>query len=260
MDDVRDDGPSESEVLGWEEANAHADEWPNDDEPPGGDVASLLDRQLARLGETLFGRVAQLDDTIDRLDEYIERRAQQIAAPRIAEAEARAAEAEQLAAKVEAGFDRRLEDLRVELGRQLRVLDRQRDELLWLAQYLPGPLRQLALPMPSALNGLAGKLPDRWRAMVARRASPDFDPAAEGELQLLAEGITLVVRSQSAARFQKLMRVGFVKAQTLLDRMEQLGVVSPLVGTKRKVLVGPEALPKLLASLGVTVDDTGSAR
>ncbi|MGA4995878.1 DNA translocase FtsK [Nonomuraea bangladeshensis] len=230
------------------------------DAAPGGDVASLLDRQLGRLGETLFASVARLDDGLTRLDELVERRAREMAAPRIAEAEARAAAAEQRAEQAEQAHEQRLEDLRAELGRQLRVLDRQRDELLWLAQYLPGPLRQLALPMPSALTTLAGKLPDRWRAMVARRASPDFDPAAEGELQLLAEGITLVVRSQSAARFQKLMRVGFVKAQTLLDRMEQLGVVSPLSGTKRKVLVGPEALPKLLASLGVTVDDTGSAR
>ncbi|MEU6712973.1 DNA translocase FtsK [Nonomuraea sp. NPDC046802] len=260
MDDVRDDGPSESEVLGWEGANAHADEWPNDDESPGGDVASLLERQLDRLGETLFDRVARLDDTIDRLDEYIERRAQQIAAPHIAEAERRAAAAEQRAEQAEQAHEQRLGDLRAELVRQMGVMDRQLDRLLWLAQYLPAPLRQLALPMPSALARLADKLPDRWRAMVARRASLDFDPAADAELQLLAEGITLVVRSQSAARFQNRMRVGFAKAQTLLGRMEELGVISPMVGTKRKVLVEPEALPELLASLGITVDETRSAR
>ncbi|WP_433513835.1 DNA translocase FtsK [Nonomuraea sp. CA-143628] len=216
-------------------------------------AGSTLEQELERLGKALF-------DSIDRLDDHIERRAREVAAPEIAAAERRAAAAEQRAEQAEQAHEQRLGDLRAELVRQMNVMDRRLDQLLWLSQYLPAPLRELALPMPSELTALASKLPARWRAMTARRASPDYDPAADGELQLLAEGITLVVGSQSAARFQTSMRIGFAKAQTLLKRMEELGVVSPLAGTKRKVLVEPEALPGLLASLGVTVDETRERR
>ncbi|MFI6637139.1 DNA translocase FtsK [Nonomuraea fuscirosea] len=220
-----------------------------DDGQDGSDADGLLERELARLGRMLF-------DSIDRLDDHIEKRAREVAAPVIAAAERRAAAPEQRAQQAEQICEQRLTDVGREHVRQLDAVDRQVGRLLWLAQYLPGPLRELALPMPSVLTRLADKLPAGWRAMTARRAAPGYDPAQDADLRLLAEGITLVVGSRSAARFQTRMRIGYAKAMKLLERMEELGVVSSMVGQKRKVLVEPEALPELLASLGVAVDET----
>ncbi|MET7336002.1 hypothetical protein [Nonomuraea sp. NPDC005650] len=142
QDDVGDDLPSDEMVQNWEEANAHADETPHDDEWPDApndndNVAQLLDRQLDRLAATLH-------DSVARLDEHIERRAAQLAAPRIAAAERRATEAEQRADKAAADWDQRLEDLRQELVRQLESETRRTDRLLWLSRHLPEPLRPLA--------------------------------------------------------------------------------------------------------------------
>ncbi|MEU4231121.1 DNA translocase FtsK [Nonomuraea sp. NPDC026600] len=246
MDDVRDDGPSESEVLGWQEANDHPDEWPQDGQDmPDGNVEPFLEHQLNRLADTLFR-------SLDALEQRIEERAEQLARPRIVEAERRAAAAEQRAEQAEKAHEQRSGDLRRELVRQMDVLERKHWRLWWLSQYLPGSLRALVTPMPQAL---AAKLPEDWRAMTARRASPDFDEAAEAELRLLAQGIVLVVEGQTAAQFQRRMRIGFATAGKLLDRMEELGVVGPMEGRKRKVLAGRDALPDLLAPYGFAADE-----
>ena len=72
------------------------------------------------------------------------------------------------------------------------------------------------------------------------------------EHPLLIEAIELVVKSGSAARFQRRMRVGFATASTLLFRMEDLGVVGPERASgrqPREVLIKPDGLDDVLAGL-----------
>ncbi|MET8006249.1 DNA translocase FtsK [Nonomuraea glycinis] len=217
-----------------------------DDAPKGGNVEPFIERQLDRLGKTM-------SDSIDRLEEHIAARAALDAAPRIAAAEQRAAAAEQRAVQAEKACEQRVGDLHTEMARQYRTLEGRYAKVWWLCQHLPGPLRELVSPMPEAWA--KEMLTEEWRAMVARRTAPDFDPAAEADLRLLAEAVKLVVESGSAARFQSRMRVGFATAGRLLERMEGLGIVSPPPSgggrRVREVLAHPEALPHLLASLGV---------
>lgn len=70
-----------------------------------------------------------LRDTVDHLREHIDHRAAEIAAPRIAAVE-EAAAARVAAAELERDqWQQRFEDIREELGRQLKGLERQRDRL-----------------------------------------------------------------------------------------------------------------------------------
>jgi hypothetical protein len=209
----------------------------------GGNVEPLIERQLERLGKTLF-------DSIDRLEERIEERAAQLAAPRIAAAERRAAEAEQRAERAEQACEQRVGDLHTEMARQYRTLEGRYAKVWWLCQHLPGPLRELVSPMPEAWA--KEMLPEKWRSSVARRAAPGYDPGAEADRQLLTEAVKLVVhqRSCSVSTLQRKVRVGFATAQRLLGRLEGLGVVGPARGQgARKVLVSPEKLPDLLAAI-----------
>ncbi|MFB4275772.1 hypothetical protein ACBJ59_10805 [Nonomuraea sp. MTCD27] len=96
--------------------------WPN--VPPTADlvagarVPSFLDRQLDRLGETLF-------NSIDRLEQHIEQRAAEKAAPEIAAARQEAAEHIATAEQERDHWRQRFTDLQAEMGRQNDVLHKR---------------------------------------------------------------------------------------------------------------------------------------
>jgi len=76
------------------------------------------------------------------------------------------------------------------------------------------------------------------------QASPATAMFEDNDEVLLAKAIEVVKkqRQASASLLQRKMNLGFPKAASLLDQMEQMGVVGPAeqAGRTRKVLIGPE--------------------
>ncbi|MER5649640.1 DNA translocase FtsK [Streptosporangium sp. NPDC002524] len=212
-----------------------------------------------------------LHEATANLHAYIEHRAEEIAAPRIAQAEAATAAQ---AAEMKTNFDfemRRLGDLRDELRRHLLVMEQQNEQLRWLAQYLPEPLKPLALGARTAPRPPQTLTAD-WLALVEKLAGevpgggllagevPGGGLLAEigDDRGLLIEAAAAVARlsQTSAPRIQRKIRVGFAKAARLLDLLEQCGIVGPPQekGT-REVLVKIEDLPAVLEKLGITTPE-----
>ncbi len=193
------------------------------------------DEKTHELVETLRAMIADLQDHIDG-------GAAEIAGPRILAAEKRATAAEQ---RAERQHDQRIEDLQQEFRRQLDALERRRDQLWWLSQYLPEPLRRVAGNIPATWQSTPpATLDPEWLIEVTKRGGPCYDPRFERELAMFLDAVKLVVSTQAAAvtQLQRKMRVGYSTAVTLIEGMQDLGIIDPA----RRMLVPKDKLDEVL--------------
>ncbi|WP_246199103.1 DNA translocase FtsK [Actinomadura syzygii] len=74
----------------------------------------------------------------------------------------------------------------------------------------------------------------------------------DGDAELVAAAAELVVSTQfgSTSMLQRKLRVGYAKANALMDRLQAIGVVGPAEGSQaRQVLTGPHDLDRVLARI-----------
>ena len=89
-------------------------------------------------------------------------------------------------------------------------------------------------------------IPELYNLLQGKGISPAGLSTAAGADPLLREAIQLVVAQQkvSASLLQRYLKIGFNRAARLIDALEKLGVISPLIGNKRKVLIkDPSEVP-----------------
>ena len=100
------------------------------------------------------------------------------------------------------------------------------------------------------------------KAEAANRKPGDDDFADDGESgedAIFNKAVRLAVESQKVATslLQRRLSIGYGRAAKLIDRMEEMGIVSPAEGNKpRRVLITAEQYAARMANEGGFTDDT----
>ena len=133
-------------------------------------------------------------------------------------------------------------------------------DALFLPQGASKPTRiQGAWVTEQEIKAVVGAVSDQVRPRYRDdiQATPSSTRVAADDIgddrDLVIEAARLVINLQlgSTSMLQRKLRVGFAKAGRLMDILETRGVVGPSEGSKpREVLVKPEVLDDILASLG----------